>query len=601
MKRSIGKRFKRKTSIQTAIMINIFVVVTVLLTIVTYASYAIFSNFLVEQSRNNASMMTKEVMANVDFYFNEVEETIMDASSNPNVQIGVKDKAKISMKYYLSYIREIQNYFNNLTIFKPDIDEIIIVKADGTSLDSARKSVRLDYRFDSAEWFPDVHRTKGQAVFVGPHEQQYYYDSNAAATETVSAVAPIRDIYRKDSIIGSIVVNLNMSKIASILNRLSISPNHGVYLLDDKQKLVYKNVGPEQPSFGTEFTDLLRKSTDNGYLIQGSGSARQLLAFSRSEVNGWTLVWNVPLSDVASKLNQFRIIAVILFFAFIPIVWMIAYLISNRITSPVKQLMRQMSGFEKWIGQDHAGPSLPASGYHEIDVLSSRFRHMTGQINELINEAYKLELVHKDSELKALQARINPHFLYNTLQTIKSLSALGKNEEVGKLVTSLGRLFRYTIGNDHYMVALRDELKHLQHYLDIQILWLRHDVEVSFDVDERLHEVKIPRLSLQPIVENCFIHAFKRMDKPCRIGIRVALDDQAVAISIYDNGNGMTQADLAELRRRLAELDTRDEGHHIALLNVHRRLVLKFGPAFGLSIDSIEDEGFSVQIKLPVG
>jgi two-component system, sensor histidine kinase YesM len=590
--------WNRNYSIKTAFMFHFFIIIMILLIAVSFVSYAFFSKYLIEQSRAASLTITKEVMANIDFYFNEVEQTLRDASANPSIQTGVKDMELSNMQVYLNNIREVQSFLNNLTIFRPDIDDIILTRADGKVFDSANKSVRPTYLFPQAPWFPDLSHLTNQTVFVGPHMQDYYYDNQAVNTQTVSAVSPMWDMRKSNHRIGAVIVNLNMSKISSILERLEITPAQRVYLLDNNNDLVYTNTKEKQLSFSDSFLQQLSPSHVNGYYMEGTGADQLLLVYAHSKINDWRIVLGVPISDVTRKINEFRLILALMFMIVLPLVWGIVYFISNRITSPIKMLMSQMTGIEKWIEQSEmAGKNMPRS-YYEIDVLNQRFHIMVHKINKLIDQAYKLELEQKDSELRSLQARINPHFLYNTLQAIKSLAMLGRNTDVSRVVTSLGQLFRYTIGKEDYMVSVQEEITHLQNYLDIQIRWLHQHCEFSIEMDERLNDCQIPRLSIQPIVENSFSHAFQQMNRKYQVRIAGYVHNEQAIIDIWDNGSGIETSRLVQIQ---ADLDavTGDQGNHIALLNVHRRLKLKFGKEYGLSLDSRPGEWTNVRLTLP--
>ncbi|MCJ8014111.1 histidine kinase [Paenibacillus sp. KQZ6P-2] len=537
-------------------------------------------------------------MANIDFYFNEVEQTLRDASTNPAIQSGVKGKAPSTMQDYLDNIREVQYFLNDLTIFRPDIDDIIIVGADGKAYDSANKSVRPTYDFSQAAWFPDLSHVTDQIVFVGPHMQDYYYDHQAMSTQTVSAVSPIWDLRKSKYQIGAVIVNINMSKISSILERLEITPAPRIFILDNQYDLVYANTNDSEFPSSNQFLQQLNTSYASGYLMEGTGANQQLLVYSHSKINNWSIVLGIPISEVTKKISQFRWILVLIFIIFVPIVWFIVYFISSRITFPIKKLMSQMVGIEKLIEHSKlVGRNMPRS-YYEIDVLSQHFNKMVYKINSLIDETYRLELEQKDSELRALQARINPHFLYNSLQAIKSLAMLGRNTEVSRVVTSLGHLFRYTIGKEDYMVSVQEELTHLRHYMDIQIQLLSQNCEFDIEMDERLHNCKVPRLSIQPIVENSFFHAFHQMDRKYRVRITGHVQGDQAVIDIWDNGSGIEADRLAHLLASL-EAATGDQGNHIALVNVHRRLKHKFGKAYGLSLDSRAGEWTNVRLTLP--
>ncbi|SFE15056.1 two-component system, sensor histidine kinase YesM [Paenibacillus algorifonticola] len=287
---------------------------------------------------------------------------------------------------------------------------------------------------------------------------------------------------------------------------------------------------------------------------------------------------------------------------------LIAVLLAWRTARPIVMLARSMQGLSLIRQGDK-----PLSGrMDEIGLLETKLYNMSHRIREHIKSEYSMNLEKKTAELKALQAQINPHFLQNTLQMIGSMLFSKKPAESYETIRSLSEMFRYVIREPDALASLRQELEHMNNYMVIQQQRFQSRLQYSLEVDERLLQSRIPKLTLQPVVENAFMHGLDSQAGGWKLSVKVAPSIIAgaedgvgagagVTITISDNGVGISAERLREVRQRLSYADGEvwTHGERIGLGNVASRLQMHFGKAYGLTIDSEAGVGTRIAIHIP--
>jgi len=230
--------------------------------------------------------------------------------------------------------------------------------------------------------------------------------------------------------------------------------------------------------------------------------------------------------------------------------------------------------------------------------LAHGFNTMIDEIQRLVDDVLRAQLHEREAELHALQSQIKPHFLYNTLESINMLALTHGDREVSRMVTSLGRLLRHAIGSGEPLISVREELEHVHHYMVVQHMRFGDRITITIEVDPQLLDGLIPRLALQPLVENALTHGLEPRPGPGWVTVRGSLVGSDLMFTVEDNGMGMDAGTLAGLRARLEE-DLPRDGRSIGLANVHRRIHLHCGMEYGLSVESLPGEGTRVIMRVP--
>jgi two-component system sensor histidine kinase YesM len=221
---------------------------------------------------------------------------------------------------------------------------------------------------------------------------------------------------------------------------------------------------------------------------------------------------------------------------------------------------------------------------------------MVENIKKLINDVYVAEINFKDAQFNALQAQINPHFLYNTLETIHFMIVIGDNKAI-KMVQLLGDLFRVGIGRGERFITLGQEVNHVRLYLEIQQIRYSNKFQVTIDMSEEVNQLYIIKFILQPIVENSIYHGIELMEEDGLISITGRIEAGQLVIRVTDNGIGMNESTLNELQDKL---EGRIKTKGIGFTNVNERIRLNFGNEYGVFVESRENSGTTVTIRLPV-
>ena len=266
-------------------------------------------------------------------------------------------------------------------------------------------------------------------------------------------------------------------------------------------------------------------------------------------------------------------------------------LLSQVLAKPARELTKAMKAFEK-NAENYTYTEV--RGTEELMMLSDSFDHMVRRIQKLMEQVRQEEITLRKTELKALQAQINPHFLYNTLDAIAWLCEEGRNKDAEDMVTSLAKLFRISISKGHELITIEKEIQHAQSYLRIETFRYKNQFTYTFDVDENCLGYLCNKITLQPIIENAIYHGLNRMVDEGEITIRIREDGDDIILSVEDNGIGMTEEQCQEILRK-------EPGDRtgIGIKNVNDRIKIYFGEEYGLTIASELDEGTCVDIRMP--
>jgi two-component system sensor histidine kinase YesM len=267
---------------------------------------------------------------------------------------------------------------------------------------------------------------------------------------------------------------------------------------------------------------------------------------------------------------------------------------SKRITNPIENLVSAMKYVQN--GDFKVADTFKPSQVHdEVGILHRNFFVMIERINELIKENYEKQLLVKDTEFKALQSQINPHFLYNTLESINWLAKINKQQQISKMVESLGYLLRNAISLKDDVITVQEEIEMVEHYVTIQRFRFEERLDFHLSIHEDVKECVLPKLIVQPLVENAIHYALEMMIEPCMISVSAYKNGDLLHLLVEDNGIGMDEQQLESVRK--GEIKTRGNG--IGLRNIDSRIKFVFGNQYGLQIDSKINKGTKVLIVIP--
>lgn len=383
-------------------------------------------------------------------------------------------------------------------------------------------------------------------------------------------------------------LDLSFSGISSYINNVSIGQRGYCFLMDDGGNIIYH---PQQQLL---YAGLKSEDTEALAALEDGAYADDTVIYSVASVgdSGWRAVGVSYVDELVNRnVNDMIRLSFWLAVVVLAVAVLTSWLLSRLMGKPLRGLASAMESFES--DADHF-TYRPVGGTREVQELSDSFEHMVLRIQELMTTVREEEINLRKTELKALQAQINPHFLYNTLDSIAWMCEQGRNADAVKMVHALARLFRISISRGHELIPIAKELEHAESYLQIQMYRYKNQFTYTFDVDPDCLGYYCNKITLQPIIENSINHGLDLMVEEGRIDVRVRFDGDDIVFSVLDNGVGMSPEQLEAIMQHGPTDRT-----GIGIKNVNDRLKIYFGKNYGLHITSEPDVGTCVEIRMP--
>lgn len=402
------------------------------------------------------------------------------------------------------------------------------------------------------------------------------------------------------NVLGYISLDIAPDQILDISEKLYVKDKEEFYLISPEGELIFRS--NQEISEDQEWISRLVNATDKqGTLEWKDESFDGLVIYDKlsDSSGGWIMVKRIPFTSVFESALSVAKINILFGVIGLCLVVMATFFVSFKITSPIRVLLQNI----KQVESGNMNVQFDSLGNDEIGVLGERFKEMIGKINHLINREYKLELENKTNQLKALQSQLNPHFLYNALQSIGTL-ALKKNvPQVYTLVTHLSKIMRYGMNIDEDMVPLTKEIDYIKAFLLLQKERFGEQFEYTIQFDQEDGKILIPKMLLQPIIENYFKHGFDGGSESIgQLCIQGKSEEDQLIITILDNGKGISEHRLIEIYQSFLQekQKMKHERPSIGLKNIYLRLKLYFGEKAAFQIQNHENGGVLVTIKLPI-
>lgn len=539
--------------------------------------------------RNTAIEYTSQLIdmmnESIDSYITSMESVAQIVVENSDVRSYLWAEAE---EEYLreEYGGRVTELFRTLTNTGGDICNIGIISENGRYLINNTDTKINPYAgYEKMQWYQRA--LQGEEVITSSHVQ------NIVSDEFPWVVTLSRKIPGRTDGTGAVLfVDLNFSSISRLCEKTNLGTKGYVFIMDDagnliyhpRQRLIYSGLWAE------EFTPDMMSGGD----VVFSGDGQKLYTISKSEITGWTMVGVTYLDEMMSRTDRLRNLFYLMAIVLVGVALMMSVFLTDMVTKPLRKLRETMKVVEN--GNFDVEVEEPGTG-DEISDLFRSFRSMILKIRELIDQNTAEQREKRKSELNALQAQINPHFLYNTLDSIIWMAEGGNMKDVVLMTSSLAKLLRKSISNKNEMITLEEEIEYTRSYLTIQKMRYVDKLEYEIDVEPAVMRMDIVKLIIQPLVENAIYHGIKYKEGKGLIRITGGFMDDQVVLKVSDNGVGMSEEELSHVFDERVT-DTRKNG--VGVLNVHRRIRLYYGGEYGLSFESEEGKGTCVSIHLPL-
>ncbi|SDL65641.1 two-component system, sensor histidine kinase YesM [Paenibacillus sp. OK060] len=391
--------------------------------------------------------------------------------------------------------------------------------------------------------------------------------------------------------LGTLVIRVRLDRI--VQDQMQHPAEDSQLLITDGREVIYPT---ESTVSKSEIESELKRTQPYGIAMFEQG--RNFVARANSPYTDWVYLYMTPFDQMFKQIQFVKQLVTVIFIMIFLAALIFGAKFSRSITQPIAQLIKKMRNIEKGDLdklEEVALGNVPVSSQNEVGLLHRTFKMMVQRIRELIDENYAKQLVIRETELKALQAQINPHFLYNTLESINWLAKVQKQHQISEMVEALGFLLRSSVNMSEKWITLERELDIVRSYVTIQHTRFEERLDFDMDIAPEVGTARIPKLTLQPLVENAIHYALEPSIEPCRIRIRARADGDNVVIDVEDDGPGMTPEFLEQLQE--GRVQTRGQG--IGLSNIKERIRLTFGDEGEMIMSSNPGSGTVVSIRIP--
>lgn len=587
--------FLRNQPLSWKLFIYSAVLIIVPMIVVGVISYERSSAVLEEQAKRHNLQAIEQVETHIEYYMRDFEVSTLKILNHPDMQRFLRMRTAEEVEQSRIH-SEIQDLIRAETYSRPDISYITVM------LDNVRiiDSIGLRGRYPAAQlkdeyWYSSV-PFNGLPLLISRSIQ--WEDRKEPVISVVRRIQSPRTLLS----VGMLIIDVNFRRLQEVSAKFNDGARY-FYILDSNGHYVYhpdiEKIGQRTEKPGLDII----LSQKVGTLVSGSHNP-EFLTYSHSPNLGWTFVTSIPYHELRSEAGRIGEI----------IIWTVlmalaaAYVFGVGIASTIIAPIRRLQKFMKRVEVGDFSETVKVESKDEIGQLSQGFNKMVTRLAALVEEVYlsklketEASLRQKEMEVKVLQSHINPHFLCNSLETIRGMALIKGNENIATMAASLGAVLGYNLRNTAPTVTVKEEINFCKMYLQIQQYRFEESFQYEVDMPDWAMGLSIVKFSLQPLVENCLQHNERASGEPTFIRISAdKLSNTEFTICVSDTGAGIPEDVLAQLRLDLTEKDITSGGDSLGIVNVHRRIAHLFGVDYGVTIESTVGQGTKVIITLPI-
>ncbi len=572
-------------------------VVTFFILLIGYSSYLIYRSNMETQSRDYVQQILEQTSARMDSYVDElllIPQLIVNAPEEREVYELLRQSNHPEASRSLSYTLELHAILNRLNFRTGEnLQAITFYTAAGEAYVLSKGGgmwIKGDYH--DQPWHEEL-----DTNFYSPTIWGTFQDKSLAGKPYVfSILQPIHGL-EKGQIEGVIQISGSLEAISDIIRKVSFGEAAIVYALDHRNQIVFST---NQSSIGQAWNDSYHfkwnernVGADSFELIVQDKP--HLLSYNWSSDSGWKIISIIPSQNLSKGINQIKLWTYVIVASGIVIVFGMAFAIAYGFTKPLRKLSDRIQHYDL---QDLTW-TRRVDRLDEIGQLSNSFQKMIKRMNVLFSEVTHEKVLKQEAEIKALQSQINPHFMHNTLETIRMTYKSGRQENGEQGLVSLGHVLRYHAAHAQDHVPFSVELEFLSKYLSLQKLRYGEQLTVHMNVNPEVCNYSIPYMIVQPLAENALKYGISPFDHTITLTIRLGIHDGFITGDVIDEGKGMSADTLEQVMEQMSRSGSHAQGR-IGLANVYQRLQLLFGPTAGLTIESHEDVGTIVSFHYPI-
>lgn len=565
-----------RTKLRTR-LVACYIVIIIPVMLLGTVLYNISINEVERETREVSQQAVSQVGALIDERVTKLDGLILSAYTTTNIARYLRTTAvranlsRDTMVKREAVYKELENWL----ILNPDLYSIAVASMDGDAV-LVKQSGRDRTTADIAKgaYYEPLRTSTGQMMLLPAHMSQSYF---TAQDNVITVGRKYLDTGTRTELglmryAGYILLEVRVDEIAQLCSDIKISENGFIEIYDSFGGLAYSS--GQMPEEASE---------------------DDISVFHTSGLTGWTVTGIIPAGDLTARAAGIRDVFIALGVSGVILVVFASVFVAMGITKPIEKLQEAMASFE----EGNLSVRVKTRDRSEVGLLTKSFNSLAENIGTLFVNIKKIERKKRDAEMETLYSQINPHFLYNTLDTIRMMAVLDENKEIEEALLALADLFRYSVRQKKDIVEIKAELQHAKNYMHLQNVRYQGQFEVRYDVEPDLLACKTLKLTLQPILENAIKHGLTQKPGDGSITVSIKREEERIAFSILDDGVGMDEEQLLELREALTS-QAGEETMGLGLRNIHERLQLYFGPDSAIHIESAAGVGTTVSFSVPL-
>lgn len=576
----------RKYSIKSQLVATLMIIIISFL-VMSMINYWYSINALTRKLTESRLNVLSETAQNLDQLFLGVKSRAAQIKYDVNVQRVLTEDFLLNGYEGYNANEQAQKVLQNITLSWEYIKsihvvptEVIVRNKNTTSGFINRKNIQNN------AWYNMVDKSSLTGTWLPTRMSEETFIANE---NIYTYVLPITNLYNDSKIIGHVFVNIKESSLYNILRSNNADKDSKIVLIDEKNRVffdsdrIYGNKSVDQNLFSKEGFQGL-----SGHYFTGKGSGKQLVIYSTVPETGWKIITRVPFSGISAELNQLKqaTYTAIIICSFISL--LVAFILYKGISKPLNDIAIRIMNIGRG---DFTQQEYDITSKNELERINNNFNWMSKRIAQLIDRNTLTLAQKREAEFKALQAQINPHFLYNTLDTINWLAMLNEQKDISSMVMNLSKFYRNSLNGGREKILIEEELAHAKAFLEIEKYSYKNRFDVNFNIDTRLFKYYTIKLILQPLVENAIIHGIKEKEGKGKICLQLYSKSDTIYFEVIDDGKGMDEEQIKSV------LTEKTAGYGVA--NVDERIKLRYGEQYGVTYKSQKGIGTTAVISIP--
>lgn len=575
-------------SLRTRMVLSNIVVALIPFLIFSIVSGFVFLDHAQKTAEEHSVQLIHQVSNSMDVYVETIEKMVN------YIQLELQDTPFFTMETegasgWESETDYIRSVLENVANSHREVAGIFIATKEDLYVSTGMSRISRD-PFQNERWYREASENPEEIQLISVVTGRNIVTNRSYSIDDVFSLAKAVQDPETGEVLGVILLDIRHDIIQSSINGVTIGEKGFVFVMDQEDNIVYTPVNGIVYRVNPKWVKAMEPMS-----VQIQGGSYQI----RSELSpytGWRTVGVFSMDEVMSSVNTIVYILFTCVIISLVLVVIVSFKFSRTLTNPIFKLKRLMK-------QAESGDLTVRFNFQhndEIGELGQSFNHMIARIDQLIQMVYVEQENKRTAEMKSLQEQIKPHFLYNTLDTISWMARDYDAEDIVRLVDALTNMFRIGLSHGKDIITVKEEITHVSNYLYIQKIRYKDKLNYVIHVDESLYAIEVPKLILQPLVENAIYHGVKAKRGGGTITITGVPEGENLVFTVQDNGAGMPQEKVEELNRRMSERSVLDEQKSFGLFYIRERIQLCYGTGYGVHVESALGEGTRVTITLPL-